>query len=152
MARLGNLDYEAASKSDLIPPGTYEARIVSSDIKATKDGNGKMLVLEFDITVQGRSRKHWERLNVVNSNPDTVRIATRQLMQIAKAVSVPVPVVDSEDLHNKPMMVTVAISEGRNGYEDGNKLSKFAPWTATGGRAPAPAASGGSKPSGDVPW
>lgn len=152
MARLGNLDYEAAKTSDLIPPGTYEAKVIKSDIVPTKDGSGKMLVLDFEIMVDGRRRMHWERLNLVNKNADAVRIATRQLLQIAEAVGVPVPIVDSEDLHHKPMMVTVGIDPGKNGYQDKNKLTKFAAWQA-GGKSQAQQSAGGSKPSGgDVPW
>ena len=154
MARLGNLDYEAAKSSDLIPPGTYEAKIIKSDIAATKDGSGKMLVLEFEITVDGRRRMHWERLNLVNKNADAVRIATRSLMQIAEAVGVPVPVVDSEDLHHKPLMVTVDIQPGKNGYEDSNRIKKFAPWQ-TGGKSQASSSAGSAQKApagGDVPW
>lgn len=155
MARLGTLDYESAKTSDLIPPGTYEAKIVKSDLAATKDGSGKMLVLEFEITVDGRRRMHWERLNLVNKNADAVRIATRSLMQIAEAVGVAVPVVDSEDLHHKPMMVTVAIQEGKNGYEDSNRLKKFAPWQAGGSKSQASSSAGSTSKApagGDVPW
>lgn len=153
MARLGNLDYEAAKASDLIAPGTYEAKIIKSDIVPTKDGSGKMLVLDFEITVDGRRRMHWERLNLVNKNADAVRIATRQLLQIAEAVGVAVPVVDSEDLHHKPMMVTVGIDAGKNGYQDKNKLTKFAAWQAGGKSSSTPASGGAKAPAGgDVPW
>lgn len=152
MARLGNLDYEGAKAADLIPPGTYEAKIIKSDVVPTKNGEGKMLVLDFEISVGGRRRIHWERLNLVNNNADAVRIATRSLMQIAEAVGVPLPVVDSEDLHHKPMMVTVGIDAGKNGFQDKNKLTKFAPWQAGTKAAPSAAGSAKAPAGGDVPW
>jgi hypothetical protein len=139
MARIGNLDYDDARKSDVIPEGEYEAQIVDSSIAATKDGSGKILALVFEVTVDGRKRRHWERLNVQNKNADAQRIATRQLLAIMDAVNVPAPLIDSDDLHHKPMLVKVAIKdEGDYGLK--NRLTKVSPWRATGGRPLAPAA------------
>lgn len=154
MARLGNLDYEAAAKSDIVPEGEFEAQIVKSEIVPTKAGTGKRLALVFEVTVNGSKRQHWHYLNVVNPNPEAVRISTRELLSIAKAIDVPVPVVDSEDLHHKPMMVTV--KHKTDDYGEKAELKKFAPWRARPRNAAAPPASGGAKEpagsGGDVPW
>lgn len=163
MARIGNLDYDSAAASDLIPDGEYEAQIVESSIGPNKAGDGKVLTLVFDITVGGARRRHWERLSVVNKNQDAVRIATRTLMSIAQSVGVPIPVQDSDDLHFKPMLVKVATREGKNSYGPSNSLQKFSPWRATGGRqgvgseqrpaqARSPAAPAKAGAGEDMPW
>ena len=65
-----NLGFEA------IPAGKYTAVITDSEMRETKTGNGQYLWLEFEI-IGGdhKGRKLWSRLNLVNPNPDAVRMA-----------------------------------------------------------------------------
>ena len=64
------------SNFDVFPAGKYLAQIVSSEMRPTKDGRGQYLFLELDI-LEGpfAGRKLFDRLNLVNDNPDTVDIA-----------------------------------------------------------------------------
>ena len=100
---------EPAVPLDLLPPGKYRAQIVQSEMQATKQGDGQMLCLEFDI-LDGpqHGRKLWDRLNLVNRSQQTVEIAQRQLSAICHAVD-RIQVTDSEQLHFKPMMLTVTV-------------------------------------------
>jgi hypothetical protein len=100
---------EPAVAMELLPPGKYRVQIVQSEMKPTKQGDGQMLWLEFDI-LDGphRGRKLWERLNLVNASQQTVEIAQRQLSAICHAVD-RIHVSDSEQLHFRPMTITLAV-------------------------------------------
>jgi hypothetical protein len=159
MASLGKsgFDFNKVDDSDVIPAGEYAVRIVESDIVPTKAGTGKILVLTMEV-MEGtqKGRRHWERLNIVNPNDTAQSIAHKQLKRICEAAGVPSPLLDSEDLHHKPFMATLAIRE--DDYGKKNDLKKAAPYRTTGGRpatqqqetggASAPAA----KSAGGMPW
>ena len=76
------------SNFDVFPAGKYLAQIVASEMRPTKDGRGQYLFLELDI-LEGpfAGRKLFDRLNLVNDNPDTVDIATRTLSSICRAIT-----------------------------------------------------------------
>lgn len=114
MANLGmNFDANAVEPSapiELLQPGDYPAQIVQSEMKDTSKGDGgERLSLEFDI-IDGpaKGRKLWAGLNLKNANPKTVEIAQRELSAICHAVG-KLNVNDSEELHFKPMLVTVKV-------------------------------------------
>ena len=72
---------------DVLPPGKYLGQIVASEMRPTKDGTGQYLYMEVDILEgQYAGRKLFDRLNLVNANPDTVEIAKRTLSSICRAV------------------------------------------------------------------
>jgi len=137
-----------------IPAGEYPMRVIGSEMKATNDGTGQMLVLEMDIT-DGPSagRKHWERFNLVNKNPQAVEIAQRSLAQLCTAVG-KLAIADSEELHMLPFIGKMKVTPAKGQYGPGNQLAGYKP--AAGGAtlakadsgapaSPAPS-SGGGKP------
>lgn len=101
---------EPAAPRELLPPGQYMAQIVQSEMRPTKAGNGQMLWLEMDV-LDGpyQGRKLWDQLNLVNRNQQTVEIAQRTLSAICHAVG-QIQVSDSEQLHFRPMQVTLAVA------------------------------------------
>lgn len=100
---------EPAVPFEVLPPGKYRAQIVQSEMQPTRQGDGQMLCLEFDL-LDGpyQGRKLWERLNLVNRNQTTVEIAQRQLSAICHAID-RIQVTDSEQLHFRPMLLTVVV-------------------------------------------
>lgn len=144
MAQLGqHFDANAVDPNGsfpVVPPGKYIAHIVSSDMRATKDGTGQYLYLEMEI-VDGpeAGRKLFERLNLINGNETTVRIAQQTLSQICHAVGV-MSVSDSEQLHARRMLCDVRVEPGKGAYRDSNRVVSY---SAPDGSAPpsrAPAA------------
>jgi len=122
---------EPQSSFDTLPAGWYEAYIADSEMKPTKNGNGKYLQLELEIMGgQYSGRKVWDRLNLINPNDRAVEIAKATLSSICRAVGVMTPG-DSSDLHSRPLMIKLAVTKDdqygeRNevkGYEkkDGSK-------------------------------
>lgn len=126
----------------LIPAGKYQAEIIQSEIRPTKNGDGQLVWLEFGINDGEYAGFKFEtRLNIVNANPQAVEIAKRDLSAICHAVGV-MNVSDTEQLHFKPMLVTLKVQPAkpyvdRSGIEQpGTARNEVGKYEALGG-APA---------------
>ena len=158
------------SNFDVFPAGKYLAQIVSSEMRPTKDGRGQYLFLELDI-LEGpfAGRKLFDRLNLVNDNPDTVDIATRTLSSICRATG-QMQVKDSEQLHLIPLIADVRVRPPKGQYGESNSI-RYLPRNAAAApatrapvayaSAPAPATAPAPQPqpatpvapaAGGLPW
>ena len=142
---------EPSSSYDVLPPGKYLAQIVASEMRVTKDGNGQYLYLEIDILDgQYAGRKLFDRLNLVNANPDTVQIAQRTLSAICRAVG-KMQVSNSEQLHLLPLIADVRVRPPKGMYGESNSI-RYLPRNAPPAAAPtlavpaAPAAPVAARP------
>jgi hypothetical protein len=126
MANLGTTfdatTIEPAKGYEVLPPGKYPAQIVNSETRVTKDGMGQYLYVEIDV-LDGpyKGRKLFDRLNLVNANPQTVEIAQRTLSAICHATG-RMQVQDSEELHLIPFIADVQVQPPKNGYGESNKV------------------------------
>lgn len=154
MADLSGFDanqVEPNTGFDVIPAGDYDAVIVDSKKKPTKDGNGEYLELKLQICQKGdfQNRNLWDRLNLKNQSVKAVDIAKSTLSSICRAVNVLTPS-DSAELHNKPMRVTVAVKKDNSG-NDRNEVKSYKPRQS----GPAPTTTAQPAPSGapaPTPW
>jgi len=142
---------EPSSGYDVLPPGKYLAQIVASEMRVTKDGNGQYLYLEIDILDgQYAGRKLFDRLNLINANPDTVQIAQRTLSAICRAVG-KMQVSNSEQLHLLPLIADVRVRPPKGMYGESNSI-RYLPRNAPPAAAPtlavpaAPAAPVAARP------
>ena len=120
---------------ELYPAGKYLVQIIASEMRPTKDGRGQYLYLELDILDgQFAGRKLFDRLNLVNDNPDTVDIAKRALSSICRATG-QMQVKDSEQLHLIPLIADVRVRPPKGQYGESNSI-RYLPRNAA---APAPA-------------
>ncbi|MDR4125533.1 DUF669 domain-containing protein [Yanghanlia caeni] len=124
------------SNYDVFPAGKYLSQIVASEMRPTKDGRGQYLFLELDI-LEGpfAGRKLFDRLNLVNDNPDTVDIATRTLSSICRATG-QMQVKDSEQLHLIPLIADVRVRPPKGQYGESNSI-RYLPRSAGASSAPA---------------
>jgi hypothetical protein len=131
---------------DPIPAGKYLAIISGSQMKPTKSGAGNYLELTFQI-LEGefKGRLVWARLNLDNPNATTVRIARAELSAICRAVGVMAPK-DSIELHNLPLVITVAHKKRQDTGEITNVIKGYARKESP---APPPAPAGNN---GKAPW
>lgn len=156
-------DIPDAGGVTLIDEGTYTAVIVSSDLKETNNKKGMYLQLQVVITDgQYANTEFTERLNIVNDNQKAVEIAYRTLARISEAVGMDTTPADSEELHNKKLMIEVKTEKGkpytdRDGVEregkDKSVIYKYYPLPASGVTAKAKtSATAEAEPAKALPW
>src|SRR5262245_18587775 len=149
MANLGTTfdatSVEPTKPLEVLPPGKYLAQIVNSEMRVTKDGMGQYLWLELDVLDwPHQGRKLFDRLNLVNTNPQTVEIAQRTLSAICHATG-RMQVQDSEELHLIPLIADVQVLPPKNGYGESNKV-RYLPVDRSA-KAPAPPVRPGTAPA-----
>lgn len=108
-ADVGEDEYEP------VQPGEYEAMIIESEMKATKDGNGAYVQLKIQLK---NGRILFERLNIQNKNEKAVEIAYRTLKKICEAVG-KTSIKDTTELHNKRFLAVVEVEKGKPYIKDG---------------------------------
>jgi hypothetical protein len=145
MASLSNAPTEVPKGSfDAIPAGWYKALIVEDEVKKTSAGTGSYIKAKIQIVEPGKfmNRVVFTNFNIENPNPEAVNIALRQLQDICKAVGVPWKPADTNVLHNKPLMVKLAVKEYQG--NDQNEVKGFKA-CLPGSSTPQPAATGAVK-------
>lgn len=153
MANLTGFDATTVKPAEdfgVIPPGEYQALIVDSAMKPTKDGKGSYLELTYQVVGgEHANRKVWSRHNLDNKSEVARGIAERELSAVCHAVGVLKPT-DSVQLHNKVLLIRVEIeaADGQARKKDQNvvKAWKALDGTSAPVAAPAPASAGKS------PW
>lgn len=162
MAQIQTFDANTINPSqafEVLPEGKYVVQIINSEMRDAsanaKDPNGKYLWLEMEV-LEGEysGRKVYDRLNLINNNPQAVEIAQKTLSSICHAVGELV-VNDSEQLHWKPMTATLRVRPPRGDYSASNEIRGYEPKSDNRAQAQASHASssgqnnsGGSRP----PW
>lgn len=156
-AEIGGFD---ASKVDpvtrsVLPAGDYDAMIVASEWKPTKNGEGKYLELKIQV-INGpyQNRLLWDRLNIQNKSIEAVQIAKGTLSAICRAVGVMNPNA-SEELHNRPLRITVKVKDDKT-HGQGNEVTAYKSRHVGGATAPATpqvaAVSAGAVTTTQTPW
>jgi len=140
MADLSGFDATKVPESEFeaIPAGEYRAVLIESNKKPTKAGNGFLLEVKLQI-LDGpyKNRTLFDRFNLWNASQQAKEIAAQQFAKVCKAVNVPTPK-DSSELHMKPLLVKVAVTQ----YEgnDRNEIKNYkAALQATSTQQPATA-------------
>lgn len=148
---------DTTSQFDAIPAGDYEAMVTASEMKTTKDGTGQYLEMTIEIQAgQFQGRRMWDRLNLQNRNPKAVEIAQKQLAQLCHATGV-LQVTDSQQLHNRPVVMKVAVkndpARGPSNEIKGYKAKGTTQPQAQAFQAPrAPAAQQPAPAAAAAPW
>ena len=120
-------EYEDLGSFDPIPRGEYPMIITASDLKETKDRQGKYIKFEQTI-IDGeyKGRKVWNNINIVNKNPVAVEIAEKTLATLIRAVGKKV-VADTQELHGIPFTGVVGIQPATDDYPASNKMVTYKP-------------------------
>ena len=148
MAQLGQNYAGEESKFEPIPPGDYPMQITASSMEATKDGRGRYLKLEMEITEgQQAGRKISERLNLENPNAQAVEIAQRTLRAIVFAAGLS-SCTDSEQLHMRKMLVRVNVKERKD--QPGTMSNEIGGYKQAGGGSGAGAGGSGTTNGGNA--
>ena len=125
---------ESNRSFDVLPAGDYPVMIVSSEVKATANGDGKYLKLKLQILDgPGQNRTLFDNLNIANKNETAQNIARGSLKAICEAVGIVGPLKRSEDLHTKKLIAKVgAIPDKRADHkgEFQNVVKQYKPFGA----------------------
>lgn len=118
-------EYEPMGSFEPIPVGEYLVVISDSEIKDNNNKDGKYLQLVYDV-VEGdyQGRKLFDRLNLVNKNETAQKIAQQALSAICRSIGVMHPK-DTEELHDKPFIVKVAIRPATKEYQASNQVKGY---------------------------
>lgn len=119
-------EIEPLGSFEPLPIGEYTVIISASEMKDTKNKEGKYLQLVYDVVDDNeyRGRKLFDRLNLENKNATAKEIAQRALSSICRSVGVMHPK-DSEELHDKPFVVKVGIRPGDENYQPTNTVKEY---------------------------
>jgi len=128
-----------------IPVGWYPVMIDNAEVKKTKAGDGAYILLEMSVLGGDHNgRKMFDRLNIVNKNPEAVKYAVIDLAKIAKALGI-ANIDDAAQLLNGQLEASVKIDKKEDGDLD-NVVKGYrglkdavAPATPTATQAPAAA-------------
>ena len=120
---------EPIGSFELLPVGKYTVIISGSEYKKTKPKDGRQVSQYLSLTftvVDGESkgRKLFTSLHIDNPNTDAKEIAKRTLSAICGCVDTPRPKM-TEELHNKPLVVKVAIRPANPPYDAQNEIKGY---------------------------
>lgn len=137
MALLPNVfvpeDAESAEFKTL-PAGWYNAEIVKSEVKDTRDKTGKYIALKLRIvedaeidgkTVASEGRFVFTNLNIVNKNETAVRLARSDLKNICAAVGQEGELEDTIDLHNIEMQIKLNVKAATSEWPEKNEVKGY---------------------------
>lgn len=141
-----------------LPVGTYPVQITAAEKVANSAGTGWMVKAEMTV-LDGdyQGRKHYERYNLSNPNPDAVRIAQEQFSALCHATGVLQPR-DLSQLLNLPFLVKMKVNPPKNGYDASNAITQYLKidgskiGAAAAGAASVQSAAPTTKKSATPPW
>lgn len=109
-----------------LPAGWYEAELVKSELKTTKDGAGKYLAFKFKV-INGKhdGRFVFTNINIVNKNDIAVRIAQSDLKAICTAIDFTGELEDTIDLHDQPMLIKVSVKPETSQWPEKNEIKGY---------------------------
>ena len=110
---------ETVSAFTVIPPGIYTVVAINSEVKDTKNKDGKTLEITYQI-VDGScvGSELVDRINIVNKSEMAQKIGLSQLKDICDAVGHVGILNDSAKLHGKPFSVKVIVEDFKSNKQD----------------------------------
>ena len=122
---------------ELLPAGWYSATITGAEVRATKNGTGSYLRVEFTVS-DPAGRKVWSNYNVRNANSAAETIGRQQLAELLRAIGKP-RLGDTDELLGSAVSIKVKIREASGGYDASNEVAGSK--ALDGAAPPAPSAS-----------
>lgn len=163
MAQLDLDDYEVPSEEpvnnfDNLPPGDYAMQVIESEAKDTRNGDGRVLALTWEVTEgEHTSRKVFQNINYKNPSAKAQEIGRRDLDAVTFATGI-TRLDDTDDLLWKPCLVRVKITPAKGEYQAKNEVvfvkrlaAPAAPAARPAATRPAAGAAAGRPAAGAAP-
>lgn len=107
------------STNELLPDGTYCAKIAKSELKETKSRTGSYLNVQFKITEgQYANRSVFNTYNVKNDNPTAVKIGLEQLATMASFAGAPLTLSSPSDIEGYDVIIKVGTKSDSYGEKN----------------------------------
>lgn len=117
-----NMDFEP------LPSGRYLAQVTDSDIAPTKEGSGEMLKLTFEVLEAGfEGRKVFTNIVLTKKTGEVNATGRGILSSLCKSIGKVGMVKESEELHEKPVMIALTLKAASGEYQAGNEVKGFYP-------------------------
>lgn len=111
-----------------LPAGEYNAVIIETDVKRTRDGSGTYIAAKFEI-IDGQYAKRtiFHNFNIANQNAQAVEIGLRQVKQVASfgGHRNPDQISDTNELHGLPVAIVVIVRPPEGQYQARNEIKGF---------------------------
>jgi hypothetical protein len=109
----------------VIPNGWYVAQIVKSELKDTRNKDGKYIALQFKI-VEGEYAKRivFSNLNIINKSETAVRIAKSDLKKICESIDIE-SIVDTQELHGIDLQINLIEKPATAVRPAGNEIKDY---------------------------
>lgn len=113
------------SSFDPLPEGWYNVKMIESEIKPTKAGDGSYLSAQFEV-LDGQfvGRRIFTNYNIENKNPVAVKIAYEQLSALCHCAGV-LDLQDSTMLHGIPVQVKLKVKPATEQFDAGNEIKGY---------------------------
>lgn len=111
---------------ETIPEGWYQAVIVKSEEKETKDTRGSYIEMQFQI-IAGPHEGHkvYGRYNLNNPSDQAVGIARSDIAAIVKAIGATGAIKSTEQMHDIPMQIKVVVRPPKGEYAAQNEIKGY---------------------------
>lgn len=118
-------DHNASVSFMALPKGWYQAKLIESETAPTK-GNGQMMKFTAEILAPewAKGRKAFLRYNIVNNNPEAVRIGLEQMAALSIAAGHP-RWENTEELHERPFHLKLKVTPADDQYDEGNDAAGY---------------------------
>jgi len=145
--------FEPIGSFEILPVGEYTVIISGSEYKTTKPKEGRVasnyLSLTFTVVDgEAKGRKLFASLHIDNPNNDAKEIAKRTLSAICACIDTPRPKM-TEEMHNKPLIVKVAIRAANGQFDAQNEIKAY---KRVDGKPLTPSAANAVPATGKRPW
>jgi hypothetical protein len=129
LGQLGNMtEVKVSNGFEPIPAGKYRAQVTETELKQTKAQDGQLLKAKFEI-LDGEfaGRAIFTNYNLVNKNKQAQEIGLGQLKALATYSGHPNPnmIRNSEELHNRPVVITVKLRPAKGEYDASNDIVSY---------------------------
>lgn len=129
---------EHVSASEPLPAGWYEAKIIETDWRKIRSGEGHYIFLLWQIVSTEHNEANDERqkhagrrvkemLNLDNPRPETVDIAKERLARLMNATGVPKLVNGHSSLSGHSCLIRVKLVPARDDYPAKNEVIGYRP-------------------------
>lgn len=107
---------EPIKKYEEIPAGLYLCEIIKTDLRTTKDGNGRYIFLQFRIKEgEYKGRQIFQRITTLNKSKDAMNIGKKHLSTLCHSLEID-SFNDTDELLNHETIINL---------REGNKLYGF---------------------------